>query len=145
MYLTSLVQSRALEENEYKRARAFAEWKSHVLKTWHKLSVIKVGIENHQNLKVGDSITVKAWINLGGLSPADVFVDLWYGALNAGGEIEHPSLALMKATGQKDGAGVEYSGTVTMETSGRLGHTVRVLPRNEDLDNPHRLGLILWG
>ncbi|MEX2116662.1 MAG: alpha-glucan family phosphorylase [Bacteroidota bacterium] len=145
MYLTSLMQFRALEENGFKRARSFAEWKNHVHRSWSKLSVAKVDIENHINLKVGDSITVKAWINLGDLTASDVFVDLWYGALNANGEIEHPSLALMKATGQKNGSAVEYTGAITMETSGRLGHTVRVLPRNEDLDNPHRLGLILWG
>ncbi len=145
MYLTSLVQCRAFEENGFKRAKSFAEWKSHVHRNWHKLSVAKVIIENHEHLKVGDSITVKASVNLGGLAPSDVFVDLWYGALNAKGEIEHPSLALMKSTGQKDGSAVEYAGTIKMETSGRLGHTVRVLPRNEDLDNPHRLGLILWG
>ena len=145
MYLTSLVQYRALEENNFKRAKSFAEWKSNVHKNWNKVSVAKVVINNHDHLKVGDSITVKAWINLGGLTSADLFVDLWYGALNAKGEIERPSLALMKASGQKDGAAVEYSGTITMETSGRLGHTVRILPRNEDLDNPHRLGLILWG
>jgi len=28
--------------------------------------------------------------------------------------------------------------------SGRMGHTVRILPRHEALDNPLKLGLMLW-
>ena len=38
---------------------------------------------------------------------------------------------------------LEY-GTNKLEMSGRLGHTVRVLPHHEDLENPLKLGLIIW-
>jgi len=50
----------------------------------------------------------------------------------------------MKSTGKKEGSKAEYLGTITMETSGRLGHTIRILPRHEDLDNPNQPGLIVW-
>ena len=62
----------------------------------------------------------------------------------AQGEIENPKLSLMKPTGKKKGQKLEYNGTVSLETSGRLGHTIRILPRNEDLENPNQPGLVAW-
>ena len=38
----------------------------------------------------------------------------------------------------------EFCGTIKLETSGRMGHTVRILPKHEDLGNPFHEGLILW-
>ena len=143
MYLTSLMQYRVIGEEDFKRAKDLAQWKERVKRIWHKISIAEVNIEKHNHLKVGDGVTVHAMIDLGELTPQEVFVDLWYGALNAKGEIEEPRLALMKASGKK-GSRTEYIGTVTLETSGRLGHTIRILPKNEDIDNPNRTGLVVW-
>jgi hypothetical protein len=50
----------------------------------------------------------------------------------------------MKPHDKPKGTVYEYVGVKALETSGRLGHTVRVLPRHEDLDNPYKLGLVVW-
>jgi len=144
MYLTSLMQYRAIGEEDFKRAKDLAQWKERVKRVWHKISIGEVNLDKPEHLKVGDAVTVNALIDLGDLTPQEVFVDLWYGVLNAKGEIERPRLALMKASGNKKGARTEYTGTITMETSGRLGHTIRILPRNESIDNPNKPGLVVW-
>jgi starch phosphorylase len=38
----------------------------------------------------------------------------------------------------------EFSGIIEPGTSGRHGYTVRILPKNPDLVNPHKEGLVLW-
>ncbi len=43
-----------------------------------------------------------------------------------------------------EGTLYEFSGSIQAHTSGRHGYTVRVLPRNDDLDNPKKMGLIVW-
>ncbi|HLA68529.1 MAG TPA: alpha-glucan family phosphorylase [Bacteroidota bacterium] len=144
MYLTAQVRSQALRSEEFKKAKELAAWKERVSVAWDDIELGEVIIEKADKLKVGESVTVRASIELGDLTPADVFVDLWYGVLNAKGNIEQPKLSLMKSTGKKDGSNHEYVGTITMETSGRLGHTIRILPRHEDLDNPNQQGLIVW-
>lgn len=108
------------------------------------MNIIEVKAENHKTLKVGETLTVHARIDLGQLKPDDVSVELFYGNLNANGEIEHPKVVLMKPQDKPEGSVYDFVGTNKLEMSGRLGHTVRVLPHHEDLENPLKLALILW-
>ncbi len=144
MYLPSLDRYTARTADKLQRAKKLASWKSHVRNNWHSVRIAEVSVEKQEHLKVGDAISVRALIELGDLKPSDVSVELCYGSLNAQGEIESPRIALMKSAEKKGGSRIQYTGTITMETSGRLGHTIRILPHNEDLDNPYKQGLIVW-
>lgn len=144
MYLPAIDRSNNFGADSFNRSKQFAAWKSHLRSNWHNIKILDVKLENGATLKVGDSVTVHATLELGKLQPEDLSVELYHGALNANGKIETPKLALMKPDGAAKGTQHEFSGTITLQTSGRLGHTIRVLPRNENLDNPYKLGLILW-
>jgi hypothetical protein len=50
----------------------------------------------------------------------------------------------MKDGGKHEGQTYEFIGTIKLEFSGRIGHTVRVLPKHPDLGAPYREGLIYW-
>lgn len=108
------------------------------------MKVLEVKVDNHKTLKVGESVTVRAEIDLGQLKPEDVSVELLYGTLNAEGEMEEPKVALMRPGQKPKGTTYEFVGVNKLDMSGRVGHTVRVLPHHEDLENPLKLGLILW-
>lgn len=144
MYLPAIDRSNNFGADSFQRAKQFAAWKFHVRTNWHKIKILDVKLENGTMLKVGDSVTVRAMLELGQLQPTDISVELYHGTLNATGNIEAPKLLLMKPDGAPKSTQHEFSGTITLQTSGRLGHTIRVLPRNENLDNPYKLGLILW-
>ena len=144
MYLPALDRFNDLTSNSFARARQIAVWKQHLRENWPELKILEVTVDNHKTLKVGESVTVRASVNLGHLKPEDVSVELFYGALNAGGEIENPKVALMKSSGNPKGTVYEFVGVNKLVMSGRLGHTVRVLPHHADLDNPLKLGLVLW-
>jgi starch phosphorylase len=144
MYLPAIDHYTTLTADNFKRAKKFAVWKENLRRQWQTIKIGGVIVDDHMTLKVGESLTVRARIDLGQLKPEDVSVELYCGSLNARGEIENPKIALMKPTDKPKGTVYEFIGVNKLETSGRLGHTVRILPRHEDLDNPYKLGLILW-
>ena len=95
-------------------------------------------------MKVGDNCIIRAKVFLGELKPEDVSVQAYYGVLDAGGEIYQPLAIAMKDGGKHEGQTYEFIGTIKLEFSGRIGHTVRVLPKHPDLGAPYREGLIYW-
>ncbi|MGB2869238.1 MAG: alpha-glucan family phosphorylase [Bacteroidota bacterium] len=144
MYLPALDRFSTLTSAQNKRAKTLAVWKESLRQNWHTIRIVDVNSENHEKLNVGGSLTVHARIELGRLKPDDVSVDLYYGTINASGEIENPKLILMKPADGSKGSVYEFIGTIALEKSGRLGHTIRILPRHTDLDNPFKPGLIHW-
>jgi starch phosphorylase len=144
MYLPALDRHTNFTADQFKRAKRFAVWKQHLRERWGSIRIAEIAVEDHKTLKVGETLTVRAQIDLGGLKPEDVSVELYYGSLNARGEIEIPKIVLMKPHDKPKGTVYEFVGVKTLETSGRLGHTVRILPKHEDLDNPYKLGLVVW-
>ncbi len=144
IYLPALDRFSDLTGNSFSRAKKIAVWKQHLRENWPELKILDVTVDNHKTLKVGESVTVRASVDLGHLKPEDVSVELFYGVLNAEGEIENPKVALMKPAENAKGTIYEFVGVNKLVMSGRLGHTVRVLPRHADLDNPLKLGLVVW-
>jgi hypothetical protein len=78
-----------------------AEWRSRIERGWSKIRILESRIERPDRLKVDDAVTVRAWIDLGELHPADLAVGLWYGPLNAQGETQTPRQSRMNATKER--------------------------------------------
>jgi starch phosphorylase len=144
MYLPALHRSENLTENNLERAKQLAAWKRNLRTNWNNLKILDTKIDMHDGLKVGDELGIHTWLDLGKLKPEDVTVELFFGPLDAKGDIDSAqtlSLTFHKKT--NDGTH-EFIGTIKLETSGRMGHTVRVLPKHPDIESPFREGLILW-
>jgi starch phosphorylase len=143
-YMPSLARYSSLTENRLERARALAAWKVRLQSSWPSLKIVEVEASEQQDLKVRDTLTVCAWLDLGQLTPDDVEVELYQGQLDADGEILWPNPIPMIPTGQTRGTQYEFAGKIHFQTSGRHGYTVRVLPNHPDLGDPFKQGLILW-
>ena len=144
MYLPASARFAALSEKGMKRAKEYASWKQHLRTNWHSLSIREIKLDRMDNLKVGDQVVARAIIDLGPIKPEDVRVEIYYGGLNSAGEFENPKAATMNHAGKHDGNLHAFEASVKLETSGRMGQTVRILPSHRDLDNPFREGLIVW-
>jgi starch phosphorylase len=144
MYIPALKRHTLLTSDQLKHAKKLAVWKSQLAAAWHSVRIVEVNAEKNENLKVGDQFVVRAILELGSLKPEDVSVELFFGTLNAAGEIESPHVAPMEHRQRTKGKPDEFVATITLESSGRIGHTVRVLPHHEDVENPFRLGLMQW-
>ncbi|MFI5368049.1 MAG: hypothetical protein ACHQ1F_03445 [Spirochaetia bacterium] len=84
-----------------------------------------------------------ARIFLAGLSPDELGVELYYGALSSLGEIEEPRRLEMSPCGT-DGDSAKFCAEVVCDRTGRQGFTLRILPKQRALVHPFLPGLVKW-
>ena len=88
---------------------------------------------------------VKARVNLGGISPEGVEVQLFHGLVDSFGEIPQPRTVIMAPASRPEGSTWTFTGNIPCQSSGQHGYRVRVLPRHADLANSFEPGLVCWG
>lgn len=143
LYRPAAEDSRRLRADGYAGARALASWRQHVIDHWHEVHVDDV----HVDEGIADLFTsreVVATVALGHLSPTDVEVQLVSGIVGQTGELESRSTVPMSPIGDPVDGHHRYRGELTLDTAGRRGITVRVVPRHELLTDPLELGCVAW-
>jgi len=143
-YLPAHQGFRALDNNHATRARAVARWLARIRAEWRRVRIVKVEGSAADCVPVGGSAQVTAFVELGALSPDDIAVELYFGRLNAQGDIVDATAAPMRVTGQGAARAFSFSGEASCLQSGRHGYTVRVRPAHADLPAPLLPGFILW-
>ncbi len=111
---------------------------------WGKVQVSDVQIDGPTPLGVDDTLKVEAVVDLGGLSPSDVKVQVYAGTLNNDGALidGHPADLTVGET-LADGR-MKYHGSLSAGTSGNYGFAIRVVPGGDALDGIIVPGLIKW-
>ncbi len=136
MYEPAAAHGVALAADGHARARELAVWKRRVLAMWSKVSVQAVD-EPLADADLGGTRTVSAVVDLGGLGPDDVQVQLVHGPVGHTDELTDGAIvpmALVGPAGEVLGVGHHrYQGTFTCDAPGRYGFTVRVVPSHPDL------------
>ncbi len=133
-----------LFEKDRKPAYDLAEWKSWVRAHWSEVRITSVESGQTQGLQFGDALKVSAHVKLGQLKSDDVKVEVFYGDIDAMGQLPQGRRAVMECVGD-DGEGVyTFAGSVLCDYTGLLGCTVRVLPNHPDFAHEHEMGLIVW-
>ncbi|MFB2555027.1 alpha-glucan family phosphorylase [Herbiconiux liangxiaofengii] len=145
MYIPAAAAERTMTVDDHEAARELAAWKQRVRADWPGVSVVHVesgGLDDTP--QVGDELHVRAHVQLGGLEPADVAVEVVYGHAVHGDELaETDTVELTAAAGAGDGGSDRvYAGTVLLGRAGSFGYTVRVVPRHANLASAAELGLI---
>ena len=87
---------------------------------------------------VGQPVTVRARVDLNGLSPSDVEVQAVIGRVADSGELSDVATATMSP-----GADGAYQAELALPHVGSVGYTVRVLPHHELLATPAELGRVI--
>ena len=96
------------------------------------------------HFKVGDQMQVEALVDLPGLAPEDLNVQLYAGRINATGEIEQPLALPMQHVKKMAPDRHLYMGRIECRTSGRQGFAIRIVPGGQDFATPFEPGLITW-
>ena len=143
-YLPALHSYEELRGDGYAQARTLAGYVHRLRAAWERVRVSQITLPDGAFMKVGDRITPDVRVDLAGLEPEDVQVQLYYGALTAKGEIVEPRQQEMQVASRRDGA-AGYTTEIRCAATGRQGFTVRVLPRHPHLIHPYLPGLIRWG
>jgi glycogen phosphorylase len=131
-------------------AKELATWRGRVAGDWDKVWVFDIRANNDEPMKAGSSLEVTANVSLGPINPEDVAVELFYGPLDASGNIHHATRAAMTHTGTDDKKPPEYpihhyAVKVLPQGCGQQGFAVRVLPRNSKVELRLEPGLVRWG
>ena len=138
-------------------AKALAKWKANIKDSWSECEIkgVEMQIDNDQNtksinleqpeLKVGSKLSVKALVKLEKINADDISVELYYGPVDSNGNINNGSAVRMnlKETSEQKGQYC-FEGSLSCKTSGQYGMAIRILPKHNNIVNPHEQGLILW-
>ncbi len=143
-YLPAMERFRALAHNHGEQARALRDWKRRVLAEWTNVKVQNVHLEGTGEAHIGKHIEVYATIQLGSLSPNDIVVEAYYGALDSHENISAPLTVTLQKKSEAHGL-YYYQGGYECVTGGVQGCTVRVLPANPMIADKADLGICAWG
>jgi starch phosphorylase len=144
-YWPSTQRFSMLSADNLKRAKDLAWWRGRISHGWAQIRVENVEANGADPLEVGGELQVKARVNLGGLAPDDVEVQLFHGVVDSLGEIPSPRTVAMSHNGQHEGSSWLFTGTIPCRSSGQHGYAVRVLPKHPALGNSFEPGLVTWG
>jgi starch phosphorylase len=109
--------------------------------------------------QVGDQLHLRAHVQLNGLQPNDVTVEVVYGKSLGGDDLtDVHTMALSDASSTGETAGTPsvasavagsdtatstlFTGSVSLNRAGGFGYTVRIVPRNDLLVSPAEMGLV---
>ena len=127
--------------SDLEAATDFAAWKKRIRQAWPQVRVVTVdtsGLSTEPSL--GDLLTLRAYLDLGGLTPEDVAVQAVIGRVD---EVEHlHDLETVEMEFIGNGSGYRFQADLGLRRSGPIGYTVRVVPRHQLLASPAELGLV---
>jgi len=144
-YIPAMQRWQQLIREGMASARSLAEWKQRMRGQFTQVRVEGVQDNMDGAASVGAPVRVEAAVFLGPVSPQDVSVQLYYGQLDADGQLQLGEALDMALLGGADPDGrAHYGADMPCERSGLAGYTVRILPRHEAMPDGREMGLIRW-
>ncbi|WP_460605237.1 alpha-glucan family phosphorylase [Jatrophihabitans fulvus] len=143
LYAPAGVSARRMLADDFAGAKRLASWGSTVVGSWPAVSVLHVDsqLSGEGDAQVGETLTLRAEVALGGLAPEDVIVEAVWGAVDTEDRITDTTVSQLRVVEQVDGT-TRYEGEVPLDRTGSFGYTVRVLPHSELLADPAELGVV---
>ena len=143
-YFPALKNYRQIFQGNYTEAKSLAAYLGRLRHAWDKLKIVKLESNARPVMQRGDSLTVSAFLELGDMSPEELQVELYHGAVsNQNREVTNARRTEMKALKQESGLWL-FQVQIECTDTGFQGHTVRILPKHSALIHPYRTGFIKW-
>jgi starch phosphorylase len=143
LYAPAVRTARSLN-TDFKGAAELAAWKKRVRSDWLAVRVDhveSVGVSDEAP-EVGATLTVRAFVSLGDLQPADVDVQVVHGGTTIEDILVGSSTTSMSLVETYEGGRHRFDADVNIDQSGAFGYTVRVVPHNDALASVAELGLV---
>jgi len=146
-YLLAHGVSQALVRDRMAEARALAQHIGRFREHWPQVGVRRVETNVTTSVAVRTPVRVRALVQLGGLKPEEVRVQLYHGEVTSLGDMARGVGVEMHPEPNApviDGGVHTFVGEFAAAGSGRRGFTVRVIPRDDRLVGTVIPGLIAW-
>ncbi len=136
---------REVRDCKFERARKKARWNSRVREVWDKVRFVETGPAPVGPVTSGKPVQVRAAVDLAGLTPDDVRVEVVLGRVGATGQLEDTEIMLLPAT-ESSGAVAVFASEIVPRHTGRLGYALRISPNHYDdpITRPCS-SLLKWG
>jgi len=106
--------------------------------------IVSVEVDKQDELHVGDELQISATVDAGGLSAADLRVEVCSGSVDSYGNFLRPMGTPMQLDSPKDAKQPRFAASLKAPQSGYFGFTVRVMPCHEDLPNKLATYHLTW-
>ena len=125
------------------KVQALADWRKKIKDNWYRVSITDTTPTPEDAISMGQQVKFTARVNLGGLVPDDVQVELYLGQRGTLGDIVKEKSIAMTCTGQADNA-YTYEVSMAPVNSGRQDYALRVLPKNDSIPHVFMPLFIRW-
>jgi starch phosphorylase len=142
LYVPAASAGREFSDRDFHNARALAGWVANITAQWHKVHVAHVESGGVEEPQVGDTLHIRALVDIDGIAPQDLVVQVVSGRSADDGNFTVSSVNELQFDSHDEGKPALYVGTIPLSRAGSFGYTVRVLPNNPLLSSPLELGLV---
>lgn len=157
LYIPASRHGKRLSAHRCAKASELATWKTHIRSKWAQVTTRQIDIPKTQ-VSYGETITIKVAVNLNGLQPSDVVIELLLSQktyhpefvvsnhLNVLKQQVELSTVSYKFTHEASLEPQEhlYSLTFKPDLCGGLMYQIRMFPFHELLTDPHEMGMMRW-
>lgn len=129
--------------NDTSLAGAALLWRGRIQSAWHKVRVLEVTDNAKATNRMNLDLEVKAKIDLDGLSPEEVRVQVVIGQVGSNRDLYDTSVADLQHE-SSEGSVHYYRSVLNCDKPGNRGYTVRVIPHHENVNVMHEIPLARW-
>ncbi|HWB86755.1 MAG TPA: alpha-glucan family phosphorylase [Bryobacteraceae bacterium] len=129
LYEPAHVQHLRLRKNNYQLVHEKVGWNARVREAWDRVKFVEAGTGPVGSLTSGRPMPVRAAIDLAGLTPSDVRVEVVVGRVDRNGNLEETEVMVLPAIDQQGSVAV-FAKDIVPERTGRLGYALRVSPNH---------------
>lgn len=143
-YQPASQQGHLYGQDNYAAARQLSTWKARIRQAWPGVAIRRLDTPA-KRIEYGANMTLQIAVNLNGLRPEDVHVELLLS--RAIGKSRHPTRIPFRFRFQGplgDGREQLFALDLQPELCGQLDYRVRVYPSNALLTHPFETGLMTW-
>ena len=134
-----------VRKNNFEDARRKAKWQSNINQVWDRVKFVDLGPKPDASVISGTAITMRASVDLAGLTPDDVQVEAVVGRVGISGQLENTEVITLPSVGEA-GPVYVFQKEFTPHQTGRLGFTFRISSNHftNPLTRPCN-SLLRWG
>jgi starch phosphorylase len=143
VYLPAAARTARLSADGWAGARELSAFRDRIRQGWPDVHIEEVAADEAV-ADLGSSRPVDAVVSLGRVAPEEAEVQLVTGRVGQTGELDDPAIVEMDAVEDLGDGRHRYRGAAPLDIAGRMGVTVRVVPRHRLLSEPVDFGKVAW-
>jgi len=143
-YMPCQEQYEHLTAEDGMAARELAQWRQRLSTNWPLVRFVQTGVALPAEVKIGEKTTIIARVHLGELSPSDVKLEIYLGAVDEDGQIGNGQYTPMQFMQALEDGTSQFEGEIDYSRSGLQGYTLRLIPFNPDMNYTYEPGMVRW-